>query len=75
MIVTVEFEQGCPCDVAEGSDRQASPISIQKLRRVMDVLCTDKTGTLTQQDKVIMKRHVEALSGKDNDTRFCSTRI
>ncbi|MDD3028675.1 MAG: magnesium-translocating P-type ATPase [Alphaproteobacteria bacterium] len=32
----------------------------------MDVLCTDKTGTLTQ-DKVIMKRHVDLL-GRECDT-------
>ncbi len=31
----------------------------------MDVLCTDKTGTLTQ-DKVILERHVD-IFGKDSD--------
>jgi Mg2+-importing ATPase len=38
--------------------------SIQNLG-AMDVLCTDKTGTLTQ-DKVIMKRHIN-LQGEDSD--------
>lgn len=31
----------------------------------MDILCTDKTGTLTQ-DKVILERHVD-IYGKDDD--------
>jgi P-type Mg2+ transporter len=31
----------------------------------MDVLCTDKTGTLTQ-DKIILERHLD-LSGKEDD--------
>src|SRR3984893_3728560 len=31
----------------------------------MDVLCTDKTGTLTQ-DKIILEHHVD-ISGKEND--------
>jgi Mg2+-importing ATPase len=31
----------------------------------MDVLCTDKTGTLTQ-DRVILKRHLD-LRGEDSD--------
>ena len=31
----------------------------------MDVLCTDKTGTLTQ-DRIILERHFD-ISGKDND--------
>jgi P-type Mg2+ transporter len=31
----------------------------------MDVLCTDKTGTLTQ-DRVILKRHLD-LRGNDSD--------
>jgi Mg2+-importing ATPase len=31
----------------------------------MDVLCTDKTGTLTQ-DRIILKRHLD-IRGKDSD--------
>jgi P-type Mg2+ transporter len=31
----------------------------------MDVLCTDKTGTLTQ-DKIILEHHVD-ISGEEND--------
>ena len=38
----------------------------------MDVLCTDKTGTLTQ-DKVILEKHVD-MHG-DITTRFCNTPI
>ena len=32
----------------------------------MDILCTDKTGTLTQ-DKIILERHVDALGNRDDD--------
>ena len=32
----------------------------------MDILCTDKTGTLTQ-DKIILERHVDAQGNRDDD--------
>jgi P-type Mg2+ transporter len=64
MIVTVNLSKG-----ALAMSRK--DVIVKRLNSIqnfgaMDILCTDKTGTLTQ-DKVIMKRHVD-LSGKDNDT-------
>ncbi|MCK7467695.1 MAG: HAD-IC family P-type ATPase [Desulfosudis oleivorans] len=38
--------------------------SIQNLG-AMDVLCTDKTGTITQ-NKIILERHID-LTGNEND--------
>jgi len=63
MIVTVNLSKG-----ALAMSRKKVIVkrlnSIQNLG-AMDILCTDKTGTLTQ-DKVIMKRHIN-LEGEDCD--------
>ncbi len=64
MIVTVNLSKG-----ALAMSRKK--VIVKRLNSIqnfgaMDVLCTDKTGTLTQ-DKVIMKKHVD-LQGEDNDT-------
>lgn len=63
MIVTVNLSKG-----ALAMSRKK--VIVKRLNSIqnfgaMDVLCTDKTGTLTQ-DKVIMKRHVD-LQCKDCD--------
>jgi Mg2+-importing ATPase len=63
MIVTVNLSKG-----ALAMSRKK--VIVKRLNSIqnfgaMDVLCTDKTGTLTQ-DKVIMKKHVD-LQGEDND--------
>jgi len=63
MIVTVNLSKG-----ALAMSRKK--VIVKRLNSIqnfgaMDVLCTDKTGTLTQ-DKVIMKRCVD-LSGNEND--------
>ena len=63
MIVTVNLSKG-----ALAMSRKK--VIVKRLNSIqnfgaMDVLCTDKTGTLTQ-DKVIMKRHVD-LKGEDCD--------
>ncbi|MDP9128062.1 MAG: magnesium-translocating P-type ATPase [Pseudomonadota bacterium] len=63
MIVTVNLSKG-----ALAMSRKK--VIVKRLNSIqnfgaMDVLCTDKTGTLTQ-DKVIMKRHVD-LHGEDCD--------
>ncbi|MFA5041362.1 MAG: magnesium-translocating P-type ATPase [Bdellovibrionales bacterium] len=64
MIVTVNLSKGALA-------MSKKKVIVKRLNSIqnfgaMDVLCTDKTGTLTQ-DKVIMKRHVD-LTGKDCDT-------
>lgn len=64
MIVTVNLSKG-----ALAMSRKK--VIVKRLNSIqnfgaMNVLCTDKTGTLTQ-DKVIMKRHVN-LRGEDCDT-------
>ena len=64
MIVTVNLSKG-----ALAMSRKK--VIVKRLNSIqnfgaMDVLCTDKTGTLTQ-DKVIMKRHVD-LKGEDCDS-------
>jgi len=64
MIVTVNLSKG-----ALAMSRKK--VIVKRLNSIqnfgaMDVLCTDKTGTLTQ-DKVIMKRHVN-LHGEECDT-------
>ena len=63
MIVTVNLSKG-----ALAMSRKK--VIVKRLNSIqnfgaMDVLCTDKTGTLTQ-DKVIMKRHID-LNGEDCD--------
>ncbi len=63
MIVTVNLSKG-----ALAMSRKK--VIVKRLNSIqnfgaMDVLCTDKTGTLTQ-DKVVMKRHVD-LHGQDCD--------
>jgi Mg2+-importing ATPase len=63
MIVTVNLSKG-----ALAMSRKK--VIVKRLNSIqnfgaMDTLCTDKTGTLTQ-DKVIMKRHVD-LRGEDCD--------
>ncbi|MDR3450238.1 MAG: HAD-IC family P-type ATPase, partial [Alphaproteobacteria bacterium] len=63
MIVTVNLSKG-----ALAMSRKK--VIVKRLNSIqnfgaMDVLCTDKTGTLTQ-DKVIMKKHVD-LHGEDDD--------
>ncbi|MDR3423628.1 MAG: magnesium-translocating P-type ATPase [Alphaproteobacteria bacterium] len=64
MIVTVNLSKG-----ALAMSRKK--VIVKRLNSIqnfgaMDVLCTDKTGTLTQ-DKVIMKKSVD-LQGEENDT-------
>ena len=63
MIVTVNLSKGALA-------MSGKKVIVKRLNSIqnlgaMDVLCTDKTGTLTQ-DKVIMKRHVD-LRGEDCD--------
>src|SRR5262249_9028658 len=63
MIVTVNLSKG-----ALAMSRKK--VIVKRLNSIqnfgaMNILCTDKTGTLTQ-DRVIMKRHVD-LEGKDCD--------
>ncbi|MGE3622826.1 MAG: magnesium-translocating P-type ATPase [Bdellovibrionales bacterium] len=63
MIVTVNLSKG-----ALAMSRKK--VIVKRLNSIqnfgaMDILCTDKTGTLTQ-DKVIMKRHID-LKGEDCD--------
>ncbi len=66
MIVTVNLAKG-----AIAMSRRK--VIVKRLNAIqdfgaMDVLCTDKTGTLTQ-DRVILERHVD-LFGKDSDEVF-----
>jgi len=63
MIVTVNLSKG-----ALAMSRKK--VIVKRLNSIqnfgaMDILCTDKTGTLTQ-DKVIMKRHIN-IEGEDCD--------
>jgi P-type Mg2+ transporter len=63
MIVTVNLAKG-----AIAMSRKK--VIVKRLNAIqnfgaMDVLCTDKTGTLTQ-DRIILKRHID-LHGKDSD--------
>ena len=70
MIVTVNLARG-----ALAMSRQK--VIVKRLNAIqnlgaMDVLCTDKTGTLTQ-DRVILMRHVDAAGAQ---SRACwSSRI
>lgn len=62
MIVTVNLAQGA---IAMSKKR----VIVKRLNAIqnlgaMDVLCTDKTGTLTQ-DRVIMKQHVDVEGRED----------
>ncbi len=63
MIVTVNLAKGAMA-------MSKKKVIVKRLNAIqnfgaMDVLCTDKTGTLTQ-DRVILKRHLD-LQGKDSD--------
>jgi len=63
MIVTVNLAKG-----AIAMSRKK--VIVKRLNAIqnfgaMDVLCTDKTGTLTQ-DRIILKRHIDIL-GRDSD--------
>ncbi len=63
MIVTVNLAKGA---MAMSGKR----VIVKRLQAIqnfgaMDVLCTDKTGTLTQ-DRIILKRHMD-LKGQDSD--------
>ena len=64
MIVTVNLAQGRGGDVAQAKVIVKRLDAIQNFG-AMDVLCTDKTGTLTQ-DKVILERHLDA-GGEENE--------
>jgi Mg2+-importing ATPase len=63
MIVTVNLAKGAMA-------MSKKKVIVKRLNAIqnfgaMDVLCTDKTGTLTQ-DRVVLKRHLD-LQGKDSD--------
>src|SRR5450755_4205536 len=63
MIVTVNLAKGAMA-------MSKKKVIVKRLNAIqnfgaMDVLCTDKTGTLTQ-DLVVLKRHLD-LQGKDSD--------
>ncbi|MBL6613911.1 MAG: magnesium-translocating P-type ATPase [Reyranella sp.] len=63
MIVTVNLAKG-----AIAMSRKK--VIVKRLNAIqnfgaMDVLCTDKTGTLTQ-DRIILKRHID-IEGRDSD--------
>src|SRR5205085_5785704 len=63
MIVTVNLAKGA---IAMSRKR----VIVKRLNAIqnfgaMDVLCTDKTGTLTQ-DRIILKRHID-IEGNDSD--------
>ena len=61
MIVTTCLAKGCSCNVQRKSYYQ-NLNSIQNLGSI-DILCTDKTGTLTQ-DKVVLEYHLD-IEGKE----------
>ena len=63
MIVTVNLAQGALA-MAKKQVIVKRLNAIQNLG-AMDVLCTDKTGTLTQ-DRVILKRHLD-VNGNEDD--------
>jgi Mg2+-importing ATPase len=63
MIVTVCLSQGAMA-MARKKVIVKRINAIQNLG-AMDVLCTDKTGTLTQ-DKVVLERHVNAVGEEDD---------
>ena len=64
MIVTTNAGQG------RGARCRASKVIVKRLNAIqnfgaMDVLCTDKTGTLTQ-DKIVLERHIDVF-GEESD--------
>jgi Mg2+-importing ATPase len=63
MIVTVNLAKGAMSMSRKKVIVKRLP-SIQNLGAV-DILCTDKTGTLTQ-DRVVLEKHVD-ITGKDSD--------
>ncbi|HET6377705.1 MAG TPA: magnesium-translocating P-type ATPase [Methylocella sp.] len=63
MIVTVNLAKGA-------IDMSKKRVIVKRLQAIqnfgaMDVLCTDKTGTLTQ-DRIILKRHLD-INGNDSE--------
>src|ERR1035441_5124564 len=63
MIVTVNLSKGAMA-------MSKKKVIVKRLNSIqnfgaIDILCTDKTGTLTQ-DRVVLKRHLD-LQGKDSD--------
>jgi P-type Mg2+ transporter len=63
MIVTVNLAKGATA-MARGKVIVKRLNAIQNLG-AMDILCTDKTGTLTQ-DRIILKRHLD-IRGEDSE--------
>ncbi len=64
MIVTVNLSKGALA-------MSAKKVIVKRLNSIqnfgaMDVLCTDKTGTLTQ-DKVVLERHVDVTNRESED--------
>ena len=71
MIVTVNLAKGA---IAMSREK----VIVKRLNAIqnfgaMDILCTDKTGTLTQ-DRIILKRHLD-IHGEDSATTCCNTLI
>ena len=71
MIVTVNLAKG-----AIAMSRKK--VIVKRLNAIqnfgaMDILCTDKTGTLTQ-DRIILKRHLD-IHGDESRRRCCNTPI
>lgn len=64
MIITVNLAKGA-LTMAEKKVIVKSLPSIQNLGAI-DVLCTDKTGTLTQ-DRVVLERYVDIIGNKSED--------
>lgn len=64
MIITVNLAKGA-LSMAEKKVIVKSLPSIQNLGAI-DILCTDKTGTLTQ-DRVVLERYVDIIGNKSND--------
>jgi Mg2+-importing ATPase len=64
MIITVNLAKGA-LSMAEKKVIVKSLPSIQNFGAI-DILCTDKTGTLTQ-DKVVLERYVDIIGNKSED--------
>lgn len=64
MIITVNLAKGA-LSMAERKVIVKSLPSIQNFGAI-DILCTDKTGTLTQ-DKVVLERYVDIIGNKSED--------